>query len=131
MILTSKITAVPTFTATIYAGFRVGRTTKPPEHVYTLTDAEAIIQKYVNENPSCVSVTPMLFAYTGGAEAGVAVGFINYPRFPSTDDAIKDKALALAELLRKGLRQMVVSVVFPHTTIMLSDDGSVVVPKAA
>ncbi len=126
----SVITACPTFVATIYAGFRVGRTAKPAEHVYTMDDAEAIIQKYVNENPVCVSVTPTLFLYTGGTEEGVAVGFINYPRFPTTEDAIKDKALALAELLRAGLRQMVVSVVFPHTTIMLSDDGSLVVPKA-
>ena len=130
MNLTSKITAVPTFTATIYAGFRVGRTAKPPEHVYTLTDAEAIIQKYVNENPSCVSVTPMLFAYTGGAEAGVAVGFINYPRFPSTRAEIKVKAMALANLLRTGLEQMVVSIVFSDATVMLSEESSVAAPAA-
>ncbi len=31
----------------------------------------------------CVTVTATSYIYTGGEEAGVIVGLINYPRFPS------------------------------------------------
>lgn len=42
----------------------------------------------------CVTVEKLVFAYTGGAEAGVRIGLINYPRFPSTPAAILDRAVA-------------------------------------
>ena len=124
------VTTVPTFTATIYVGFRVGRTAQPAKRVYSLIDAIEIVQKYVNENPLCATVTATTFIYTGGSESGASIGLINYPRFPSTRAEIKVKAMALANLLRTGLEQMVVSIVFSDATIMLSEESSVAAPAA-
>lgn len=47
----------------------------------------------------CVTVTPTTFIYTGGEESGASIGIVNYPRFPSTPDAIWSQAVALAERL--------------------------------
>lgn len=108
---------VPTYTATIYCGLReryAGTT-------HSVAEAEAIAQAYVDSVGLCVSVTPCRFVYTGGAEDGVAVGFINYPRFPDTPAAVRAHALALAEKLRVGLGQLRVSVVMPDETVMTSD----------
>ena len=64
----------------------------------------------------CVTVEPVAFIYTGGEEAGVRVGLINYPRFPSTADAIEKTALDLAHKLRVKLCQHSFSVVGPKQT---------------
>lgn len=47
----------------------------------------------------CVSVTETDFIFTGGSEAGAAVSLINYPRFPSTPETIKETAKELAKTL--------------------------------
>lgn len=69
------------------------------------TEAERICRKYCVENGLCVTVTPTEYVYTGGAEAGVCVRLINYPRFPAEPSDINAKALDLARVLRVGLCQ--------------------------
>lgn len=114
--------SVPSFTATIYVGFRVGRSAEPAKTVHEIDEAKAVIQAYVDRVGLCVSVTQTEFIYTNGREHGIAVGFINYPRFPSTPEAIRELALELAETLRVSLGQFKVSVVFPDETVMLGED---------
>ncbi len=71
----------------------------------------------------CVTVEPIEFIYTGGAEAGVRVGLINYPRFPAEVAEIMAKAEALALLLIERLFQHSASVVGPELTVWLSRRG--------
>lgn len=65
---------------------------------------------------ACVTVEPVEYVYTGGAESGVRVGFINYPRFPETASEIESKALALADFLLTRLFQHSYSIVTPAVT---------------
>jgi len=69
----------------------------------------------------CVTVEPVDYIYTGGEEAGVRVGLINYPKFPATEDEMMMKARQLAEGLRHRLCQRSYSVVGPHETIWHSE----------
>lgn len=69
---------------------------------------------------ACVSVERVDYIYTGGEEAGVAVRFINYPRFPASEPDIMDRALNLAEQLLVDLHQSSASVVGPTETVWLS-----------
>jgi hypothetical protein len=114
---------VETYSAIIYVGFRVGRTSNPTHGMNTIADARRIVHEYVAVG-LCVTMTPTEFVYTGGGEPGVAVGLINYPRFPSSHQAIYDHAIALGEKLRVGLNQFRVSVVFPDKTVMLGMDDA-------
>ncbi len=68
----------------------------------------------------CVTVTQTTYVYTGGAEAGVIVGLINYPRFPSDLPHIEAKAVELATLLKDKLGQGSFSVQTPTTTTWFS-----------
>jgi hypothetical protein len=68
----------------------------------------------------CVTLEPVEYVYTGGLEAGVRVGLINYPRFPAEPAAIWSRAVALAELLVERLHQETASVVGPDRTLWLS-----------
>lgn len=40
----------------------------------------------------CVTIEPTLYIYTGGEEAGYVVGLIQYPRFPTGESRIRQRA---------------------------------------
>lgn len=110
-----------TFTATIFVGRRVRRTSEVlPEEV-----AIRVVQEYCDSVGWCVTVTPTLFVYKNGSEPGFAIGVINYPRFPSSFDELERRTLELAERLQVALQQLRVSVVFPDRTVMLTDEDGV------
>ena len=110
-------TTVPTFTATIYLGTKYHYTGEevPPNTVYDF------IQKWVDEIGMCVTVDKTFFQYTKGQEHGFRIGFINYPRFPSTPEKIKEHALDLAEKLIIFCKQYRVTIVCTDETIMISN----------
>ncbi len=64
----------------------------------------------------CVTVQSLDYIYTGGEEAGVRVGLINYARFPSDRHSQRDRALELANLLMERLCQHSFSLVGPDET---------------
>jgi hypothetical protein len=68
----------------------------------------------------CVTVEPVEFIYTGGAETGVRVGLINYPRFPAEPEVIWAKAEALADRLMIDLCQHSYSIVATDKTVWTS-----------
>lgn len=67
--------------------------------------AKVHCRKYCHEIGLCVTVEPTTYIYTGGEEAGVRIGLINYPRFESLSGDLMSKAIHLAELLRTELCQ--------------------------
>lgn len=83
-------------------------------------DAKRTCRNYCQEVGACVTVEPVFFAYTGGAEEGVRVGFINYPRFPAAPAQIFDRALDLADRLMIDLAQHSYSVVATDRTVFKS-----------
>ena len=82
--------------------------------------AQKILQKYCNEVGYCVTLNTVEYIYKDGSEHGLRVGLINYPRFPSDPIALTNKAIEIAELLRKGLKQESFSVETPVETIWYS-----------
>lgn len=109
--------SVETYTAQIYVGLQEGY--DGPTHGISVV--HGVCCAYVEEVKLCVSVTPTGFIYVGDEEPGAIVGLINYPRFPSTKEEIKAKALALAQRLKDELGQLRVTVVFPDETVMLGE----------
>ncbi len=113
------MTTVPTFTASVYVGFKDRDTGRSG----SLDQARKWLQAHVNDVGLCVTLTPTEFIYTDGGEPGFIVGLINYPRFPDTPEKLKWKALAIAKGLLTLFHQYRVSVVFPTETVMLSREG--------
>lgn len=77
-------------------------------------------QAHCDEVGQCVTVEPTTYVYTGGAEAGVRVGLINYPRFPSSPSEIARRTKRLALILLDALGQESVSIVATYGTTCLS-----------
>lgn len=78
--------------------------------------AKQVCREYCFEVGLCVTVEPVTYIYTGGEEAGVRVGLINYPRFPSTAEAIGETAHKLAVRLMHRMYQQSYSIVGPDET---------------
>ena len=91
--------------------------------IYIAGSIEAIregCRSYCLDVGLCVTVTACDFVYTGGAESGARVGFINYPRFPSTGQVLMDRAEGLATFLMMRAHQHSASIVGPTETVWLS-----------
>lgn len=97
----------PTYQATIFIGGDLARAT-------------AICREFCDQVGECVTIEPTMFVFTGGAEAGVRVGFIDYPRFPRSPAVIFDQAEALARKLLDGLDQGSLSIVATDRTLWIS-----------
>lgn len=75
---------------------------------------------YCDEAGLCVTITATTYVYTGGSEPGVAVGLINYPRFPADPNAITDTAIDLGWQLHAALGQQSFTVQTPGITLWFS-----------
>jgi len=106
---------LPTFKADIYIGLQEGYNGQ----CHSMYELYTICQKYCNEIKLGVTVTPTRFIYVDGAEEGAIVGLINYPRFPSGREEIKNKATELAKILMDNFKQERCSIVCTDETIML------------
>lgn len=83
-------------------------------------DAERICRQFCFEVGQCVTVQDALYVYTGGQEAGVVVGFINYARFPKASEQIVADAENLGRRLMEGMFQHSFSIETPAETIWFS-----------
>lgn len=79
-----------------------------------------VCQAHCDEVGLCVTVEPTTYVYTGGAEAGVRVGLINYPRFAAMPWDIYQKAKALALKLLEELEQESLTIVDSDVTTWFS-----------
>ena len=82
--------------------------------------ARRVCREYCFHQGLCVTIEPVDYIYTGGEEAGFRVGLINYPRFPSTEAEILEKATTLAYRLMCHLCQHSYSIVGPRETVWFS-----------
>lgn len=64
----------------------------------------------------CVTIEPTTFIYTGGEESGFVVGLVNYPRFPSTPDALFARARDLMGKLLEATFQHSAMLMTPQST---------------
>ena len=64
----------------------------------------------------CVNISETDYIYTMGEEIGFCVELINYPRFPSTEKEILDRAYDLGSKLMEGLFQGSYTVMTPEKT---------------
>lgn len=84
-----------------------------------LSDIRRAVRAFCMEG-LCVTVTPTTFVFTGGAEEGVEIGLVNYPRFPTDAATLTDTAVRLARFLVVEACQSSALVVAPCGTQWLT-----------
>jgi hypothetical protein len=85
-----------------------------------LAQAKQICREHCMAMGLCVTIEPVDYIYTGGEERGVRIGLINYPRFPTTAEALEHQAMTLAHKLHERLCQHSFTVVGPDQSIWFS-----------
>jgi hypothetical protein len=85
-----------------------------------ITTAKMTLRTHFYHFGGCVTIEPTTFIYTGGEEAGMIIGYVNYPRFPSDDETIFGKAYSMAMTLIKDLNQKTALVVGTDKTALVS-----------
>jgi hypothetical protein len=110
-----------TFEVKIFCGLLPGYDGDASVHDYA---AVKICREYCDKVGLGVTVSQVQFAYTGGDEAGVMVGLINYPRFPETGGKIMAHASNIALMLMEEFKQERVTIVAPDQTIMIERDDA-------
>lgn len=78
--------------------------------------AKDVCREFCNEHPLCVTVTPTEYVYVGGAQSGVIVGLIQYPRFVDKEPNILQKAEKLGSELCDKLYQKSYTIVDTYQT---------------
>ena len=78
--------------------------------------ARRCARQFAMNEGACFAITKVDYVYTGGEESGVCATLIHYPRFPSTPNALWDKAGRFAALLAKELYQKTYSIEAPDRT---------------
>lgn len=86
--------------------------------------AKQILRADLMREGLCVTVEPTHFLYTGGEESGYVVGLINYPRFPSTQEAITARARDLLILLLDETHQKSGLLMTPNITEWYTREGT-------
>lgn len=85
-----------------------------------IDQAKQILRRECHSEGLCVTIEPTTFIYTGGEESGYVVGLINYPRFPSDPQRIRERAMQLATVLLVETYQHSALVMDPLATEWLS-----------
>lgn len=83
--------------------------------------AKQIIRREAKSQGMCVTIEPTTYVYTGGEESGYVVGFINYPRFPTDNISIWNKAKSLANILKDETYQNSYTIMDPSVAEFVSD----------
>lgn len=78
--------------------------------------AKQIIRRHCMDEGLCVTIEPTTYIYTGGEETGYVVTLRNYPRFPSSKEKLKARAILLANDLLRETCQHSFMVVTPTTS---------------
>lgn len=85
--------------------------------------AEQIIRRECKKDGLCITIEPTKFIYTGGEEVGYVIGLINYPKFPTEQYKIWNRAVSLANFLIEGTYQDSILVMSPIETLWISHRG--------
>lgn len=85
-----------------------------------IAQAKQVCREYCFAKGQCITIEPTDYIYTGGEEAGFRVGLINYPRFPTDETALEQRAYDLADLLMERLCQHSYSIMGPKQTVWVS-----------
>lgn len=109
---------IDSYNVQIYCGLKEGYDGK----VHDLEEVEELMQKFVDENNECVTITPTKFVYTKGNEPGVIVGLIAYPRFAKSDFIIKERAVEIGKILMVAFKQNRLTITTPEQSIMLEQE---------
>lgn len=106
---------LPTYQVSIVVGMKEGY----DGIIRPYKDAYKIIEKFCDNNLVGAEVIEGQCYYVNGHEPCIRVNFINYPRFPKTNEEVYQKAKDLGMILAKALNQQRFTIVATDLTELI------------
>lgn len=116
-----KETKIKTFQASIFIGLEIGYTQKKINENLVI-ESLSELQKQLSKEKDIylsASVSKTVIVLNNHKEQHLKIDFINYPKFPLSEEIFKDEVLIIGKELMKQFEQNRIIIIFTDETVML------------
>ena len=116
-----KETKIKTFQASIFIGLEYGYTQKQINENLVI-ESLSELQKQLSKEKDIylsASVSKTVIVLNNHKEQHLKIDFINYPKFPLSEEIFKDEVLIIGKELMKQFEQNRIIIIFTDETVML------------
>ena len=116
-----KETKIKTFQASIFIGLEIGYTQKKINENLVI-ESLSELQKQLSKEKDIylsASVSKTVIVLNNHKEQHLKIDFINYPKFPLSEDIFKDEVLIIGKELMKQFEQNRILIIYTDQTVML------------
>ena len=116
-----KETKIKTFQASIFIGLEIGYTQKKINKNLVI-ESLSELQKQLSKEKDIylsASVSKTVIVLNNHKEQHLKIDFINYPKFPLSEDIFKDEVLIIGKELMKQFEQNRILIIYTDQTVML------------
>ena len=116
-----KETKIKTFQASIFIGLEIGYTQKKINKNLVI-ESLSELQKQLSKEKDIyfsASVSKTVIVLNNHKEQHLKIDFINYPKFPISEEIFKDEVLHFGKELMKQFEQNRILIIYTDQTVML------------
>ena len=122
-----KETKIKTFQASIFIGLEIGYTQKQIDENLVI-ESISELQKQLSKAKDIylsASVSKTLIILNNQKEPHLKIDFINYPKFPLSEEIFKDEVLHFGKELMKQFEQNRILIIYTDETVMLEQSEEI------
>lgn len=122
-----KETKIKTFQASVFIGLEYGYTQKQIDEnlvIESLSELQKQLSKGKNTFLSA-SVSKTIIVLNNQQEQHLKIDFINYPKFPLSEEVFKEEVLHFGKELMKQFEQNRILIIYTDETVMLEQSDKI------
>ena len=122
-----KETKIKTFQASIFIGLEIGYTQKQIDENLVI-ESISELQKQLSKAKDIylsASVSKTLIILNNQKEPHLKIDFINYPKFPLSEEIFKDEVLIIGKELMKQFEQNRILIIYTDETVMMEQSNEI------
>ena len=122
-----KETKIKTFQASIFIGLEIGYTQKQIDKNLVI-ESLSKLQKQLSKEKDIylsASLSKTVIVLNNQKEQHLKIDFINYPKFPLSEEIFKDEVLHFGKELMKQFEQNRILIIYTDQTVMLEQSDKI------
>lgn len=122
-----KETKIKTFQASIFIGLEIGYTQKQIDENLVI-ESISELQKQLSKEKEIylsASISKTVIVLNNQKEKHLKINFINYPKFPLSEEIFKDEVLIIGKELMKQFEQNRILIIYTDQTVMLEQSNEI------
>ena len=118
---------IKTFQASIFIGLEIGYTQKKINENLVI-ESLSELQKQLSKEKEIylsASISKTVIVLNNQKEKHLKINFINYPKFPLSEEIFKDEVLIIGKELMKQFEQNRILIIYTDQTVMLEQSNEI------